>query len=169
MLSQNRRSFSFAQNHIDIHCCSSTNSYFPTTMTSPSYLFVCLVALLLSSPALSWNLPFRRNKAATKPLFYQTTDLDTEGLFTSSSTVAILPEATAAIPLSSTVAQPQQQPRAMDLPKHSPPRELLQRQKAMLDAELLVGRAAMVAALVLFVNEFFTGDSMLEQVTSLFR
>ena len=174
----NRRSLLFArniiitQNHIDIdvHCCSIT---IPTIfiMTSRSYLFVCTLALLLS-PALSWNLPFRRNKAVKttpSPLYYQNgADLDAEGLF--ASTAVIVPEATAvatAIPLASTTNM--EAPRAMDLPKHSPPKEVLQRQKAMLDAEILVGRAAMVAALVLFVNEFFTGNSMMDQVTSLFR
>jgi hypothetical protein len=59
-------------------------------------------------------------------------------------------------------------PRPMDLPRHSPPQEVLQRQKFMLDAEMFVGRLAMVAAMVLFANEIFTGSSLADQVSKLF-
>jgi hypothetical protein len=112
------------------------------------------------------------SKSTDSRLFYK--DLDTESLFESS---LIVPELSVATPIPHSIREitvmeyPQspQQPRAMDLPRHSPPKVVLKRQKMMLDAELAVGRMAMVTALVLFINECFTGNSMVEQMMSLFR
>jgi hypothetical protein len=58
-------------------------------------------------------------------------------------------------------------PRAIDLPRHSPPRQVIQRQQLLLDMEMIVGRVAMVVALILLGGEVFTGLSMTDQVTGL--
>lgn len=104
-------------------------------------------------------------------LFYRNDD--TDGLFPPN---LIADEATAAaipitvVPTSSknvSAMQGKQRPRTIDLPKHSPPKAVVQRQKMMLDLEMVVGRMAMVAGIFLLVNELVTGSSMMEQVSGL--
>lgn len=55
--------------------------------------------------------------------------------------------------------------RPMDLPRRSPPKDVLERQRLLLDVELSVGRVAMVAAVILMGGEMVTGLSMMTQVT----
>jgi hypothetical protein len=55
--------------------------------------------------------------------------------------------------------------RPMDLPRRSPPKDVLERQRLLLDIELSVGRVAMIAAMILLGGEIFTGLSMMTQVS----
>mmetsp|Transcript_2025 Transcript_2025/g.3252 ORF Transcript_2025/g.3252 Transcript_2025/m.3252 type:complete len:159 (+) Transcript_2025:124-600(+) len=66
-------------------------------------------------------------------------------------------------------AIPAEKPRAMDLPRHSPPKELVQRHTMLLDMEMIVGRIAMVTALLLFGGEILTGLTMTDQVSGLWQ
>jgi hypothetical protein len=73
-----------------------------------------------------------------------------------------------AIPSASSAANKQQQrPRTVDLPRHSPPKNVIQRQRLLLDLEMMIGRVAMIAALILMSGEIITGLSMTDQVTGL--
>jgi hypothetical protein len=154
-----------------------------------SALLLLLVGTLLCAPTLAWNpLKRRQNRpfqattleTTTSPkvssldsrLYYQNgqedvmDDLLMPSLFTTTAatTTTTVSADLAAAP--SSILPPK--PRPMDLPRHSPPQEVLQRQKFMLDAEMFVGRLAMVAAMVLFANEIFTGSSLADQVSKLF-
>lgn len=46
--------------------------------------------------------------------------------------------------------------------------EIVQRSRDLDRIELVVGRVAMVGATIFLVKEFFTGESILEQVTEIF-
>eukprot|EP00980_Cylindrotheca_fusiformis_P009216 scaffold2004_cov101-Cylindrotheca_fusiformis.AAC.6 len=50
--------------------------------------------------------------------------------------------------------------RSVHLPKHAPPQGVVQRAKMLLDFEIIFGRAAMLASLMLFVGEVCFGWDM---------
>lgn len=156
-----------------------------------SALLLLLVGTLLCAPTLAWNpLKRRQNRpfqattleTTTSPkvssvdsrLYYQNGQeavmddhLLMPSLFTTTAATTTTTTVSADLAAAPSSILPPK-PRAMDLPRHSPPQEVLQRQKFMLDAEMLVGRLAMVAAMVLFANEIFTGSSLADQVSKLF-
>jgi hypothetical protein len=89
-------------------------------------------------------------------------------LLINNSDTAAAAVAAIAIPSASSAANKQQQrPRTVDLPRHSPPKKVIQRQKLLLDLEMMVGRIAMIAALILMSGEIITGLSMTDQVSGL--
>lgn len=149
--------------------------------------FVLLLFSLILAPVTSWNLrAFRfipecavkgsivsgssmpRDKGDSR-LFYQ--DVRDEGVEDFIPSLLIASDHVAIQSSVETLAVPfiNMKPRAMDLPRHSPPKEFLRRQKMMFDAEMIVGRLAMVAALILFGNELITGTSMADQMTGLLQ
>ena len=58
--------------------------------------------------------------------------------------------------------------RSMDLPKHGPSAEQLETAKTLMSLEMLVGRGAMLVAVVLMATELTTGHSLPEQVSAFF-
>jgi hypothetical protein len=59
-------------------------------------------------------------------------------------------------------------PSKWDLPRHSPPADDAMKERLLWDAEMTLGRAAMVAAVFLIFGELFTGQSMSDQVAQFF-
>jgi hypothetical protein len=59
-------------------------------------------------------------------------------------------------------------PNLIDLPKHSPPPEVVQKVRLLWDMEMALGRVAMVAAMLLFAGEVFTGLSATDQMGRIF-
>jgi hypothetical protein len=55
----------------------------------------------------------------------------------------------------------------LELPKHSPSKEVVARAKFLLNSEMALGRIAMIAAVLLLVGEVVTGLSITDQITSL--
>lgn len=55
-------------------------------------------------------------------------------------------------------------PKKWDLPRHSPSVQEVMRTKFLWDAELVMGRAAMIAALTLMIGELSTGHSIAHQI-----
>ena len=58
--------------------------------------------------------------------------------------------------------------RSMDLPKHGPSAEQIQTTKALMSVEMMLGRGAMILAVILAATEVTTGRSLPEQLSSLF-
>jgi hypothetical protein len=124
-------------------------------MTSSHHLsfLLCLLALLQCSSFVSgWGLPkLSPGRKTTVERYYSlgiddhtaqyVADISTSPLFT--------PPPALELPI-----------RSMDLPKHSPPREVLNGAKLLWDFEIIVGRAAMLASLLFFVGEAVCGWSM---------
>jgi hypothetical protein len=54
-----------------------------------------------------------------------------------------------------------------DLPRHSPPAAVVEREKLLWDAELITGRVAMVAAVLLLGGEVVSGLSISDQLMNL--
>ena len=55
--------------------------------------------------------------------------------------------------------------KSIDLPKHSPPSNVVERTKLMLDMEITIGRIAMISFLVVFVlGELSTGMTAQQQI-----
>jgi hypothetical protein len=73
--------------------------------------------------------------------------------------------------IAKTLPSPQslENPNPIDLPKHSPPPEVVQKVRFLWDMEMTIGRVAMVAAMFLLAGEVFTGLSVTDQVGGLFR
>ena len=96
-------------------------------------------------------------------LFYQdgvsaTEDTSTFMLSVVDVSRAAARDTTATMDAATTVLPPKQQddnnkPKSIFLPRRSPSRQELQRRKVLLDTELVVGRFAMVTAVVLAVGE----------------
>jgi len=57
-------------------------------------------------------------------------------------------------------------PARLDLPKHSPPADVVQKTIFLLDTEIYLGRIAMLAAVVLLAGEIFTGTRVSDQIMS---
>ncbi|KAG7360371.1 hypothetical protein IV203_035470 [Nitzschia inconspicua] len=162
-------------------------------MARQRYAILLCIGVVLSPPTLAWN-PLKRQQnrvgkaTSSNPpsvststvslvdsrLFYQNDcpAIDTQDLVPS----PLLPsEASSSHPSATTpttVAVPFRnqhlEPRPIDLPYRPPSREVLQRRKVMLDVEMMIGRLAMVTALVLFANEIVTGSSLTDQIVSHF-
>jgi len=64
--------------------------------------------------------------------------------------------------------QTQQLPSSWDLPRHSPDQQTISRLRLLEDTEMMLGRVAMIAALVLFSVELTTGQSLPYQIGSFF-
>ncbi|KAG7337393.1 hypothetical protein IV203_010097 [Nitzschia inconspicua] len=161
-------------------------------MARQRYAILLCIGVVLSPPTLAWNpLKRQQNRVAkatsSNPpsvssstvslvdsrLFYRNDcpGIDTQDLLPS----PLLPaEASSSHPSATTpttVAVPFRnhlEPRFIDLPFRPPSREVLQRRKLMLDVEMMIGRLAMVTALVLFANEIVTGSSLMDQIVSHF-
>lgn len=58
--------------------------------------------------------------------------------------------------------------RSMDLPKHGPSAEQMETTEAMMSMEMMLGRGAMLLAVVLAATELTTGRSLPEQLSALF-
>ena len=58
--------------------------------------------------------------------------------------------------------------RSMDLPKHGPSAEQMETTEAMMSIEMMLGRGAMLLAVVLAATEVTTGRSLPEQLSVLF-
>jgi hypothetical protein len=65
---------------------------------------------------------------------------------------------------SSDIRSTTKEPRPMDLPRHSPPKDVIQGRKLLLDMEMTMGRLTMITAMILFAGEIVTGSSMLDLV-----
>jgi hypothetical protein len=61
-----------------------------------------------------------------------------------------------------------QSPKSMDLPRHSPPREVVEKELFLLDFEMIFGRVAMVAFLLFLGGEVATGLSIADQINGIF-
>jgi hypothetical protein len=156
-----------------------------------STLTLLYASTLLLNPVMAWS-PFKRRNANSatfdpiathSPMTVSTLDsrlffrngqeIESESLLSSlfiytdvsPSSNLPTPTTTTAVPSSVTNTM---EPRLMDLPRHSPPKEIAQWQKVWLDVEMIIGRLCMVTALVLMANEVMTGSSLSDQVTRLF-
>ena len=75
-------------------------------------------------------------------------------------------EMTVAMTFPLAVQQTLVMPNKWDLPRHSPSELQQQQEKLLWDTELLMGRAAMIAALTLMVGELTTGHSIANQIVT---
>jgi hypothetical protein len=71
---------------------------------------------------------------------------------------------TTAFPLS--VQKKLDMPKEWELPRQSHSQQATMREKFLWDAELIMGRAAMMAALALMIGEVSTGHSIANQITN---
>jgi hypothetical protein len=60
-----------------------------------------------------------------------------------------------------------QAPKLMDLPRHSPPREVVEKKLFLLDFEMILGRVAMIASLLFLGGEVATGLSVADQMNGI--
>jgi hypothetical protein len=124
-------------------------------MTSAHHIsfLICLLALLQCSSFVSgWGLPKPSPGRKTTVERYYSLGIDdhTAQYVTDISTYSLLtPPPSLELPI-----------RSVDLPKHSPSREVLNGAKLLWDFEIIVGRAAMLTSLLFFVGEVFCGWSM---------
>lgn len=58
--------------------------------------------------------------------------------------------------------------RLMDLPKHGPSVQEVESIQTLMSLEMLIGRGAMLVAVLLVVNEVTTGQSLPEQLVAFF-
>jgi hypothetical protein len=61
-----------------------------------------------------------------------------------------------------------QSPKMMDLPRHSAPREVVEKKLFLWDFEMMLGRVAMVASLLFLGGEVATGLSIADQMKGVF-
>lgn len=156
-----------------------TKTHARSIMTPSRSLYVLfIIALLFSDVTNAWSSPFRRRRRFTNsPTIHTvnneamtassvtTTATDSRLFYQNDATSAVLAidisttasstlAATATTTTASTTAA-SKKPRAIFLPRRSPSPEDLQRRKALLDTELVVGRVAMVSALLIVSAELF--------------
>ena len=63
--------------------------------------------------------------------------------------------------------QKTEKPKAIDLPRHAPPKKVIEQRLMFLDVEMLFGRISMVAAMLLIAGELATGLSVTDQVNGI--
>jgi hypothetical protein len=152
-------------------------------------LILLCASILLLKPAVAWS-PFKRRTAidsTAEPLarnspmtlssfdsrlfFRNGQENDSDSLLPS---LLIFPHVSASSNLPSPTTDvassvtSKMEPRAMYLPRHSPPKDTVYWQQIVLDIEIIIGRLSLVAALVLLANEVMTGSGLFDQVTVLF-